>query len=78
MLAGHKKEVEKYKRQMMQYFKCDDTGESKDYVGCKFDRDQQGKCLKMTQPVIIQSFKDEFGMKLNKTLRFLRFLVKFQ
>ena len=54
---------------MMQYFKCDDIGELKDYVGCKFDRAQQGKCLKMTQPVIIQSFKDEFGIGLNKNIK---------
>ena len=74
MLVGHKKEVEKYKKQMMEYFECDDIGELKDCVGCKIDRSQQGKYLKMTQPVIIQSFEEKFEVQ---KLRLMLFLVKY-
>jgi hypothetical protein len=37
-------------------------GELKEYVGCKIDRDYEGKSMKITQPVLIQSFKDEFDL----------------
>ena len=41
---------------------CDDTGEMKEYVGCKIDYDREQQRLKITQPVLIQSFWDEFEL----------------
>jgi hypothetical protein len=49
---------------MQQYFECEDIGELKEYVGCKIDQNKKDESLKITQPVIIRSFQDEFGVKL--------------
>jgi hypothetical protein len=48
---------------MKSRFECDDMGELNEYVGCKIDRDEDS--VKFTQPVLIQSYEDEFY--LNKT-----------
>jgi hypothetical protein len=53
LLIGHKEEVSKYKNIMQQYFKCEDIGELKEYVGCKVDRNKKDKGLKVSQSVII-------------------------
>jgi hypothetical protein len=45
----------------MDAVECDDGGELTEYVGCKLDWDKQKGTLKFTQPVLLQSFKDEFG-----------------
>ena len=44
----------------MSQFECEDCGEMKEYVGCKIERD--GRTLKFTQPVLLQSFSDEFEL----------------
>jgi len=41
-----------------QRFDCVDIGALIEYVGCKIERTSKG--LKITQPVILQSFEDEF------------------
>ena len=46
----------------MDRFDCDDIGEVKEYVGCKIDRDVKDNVFKFTQPVMIQSFRDEFEL----------------
>ena len=43
-------------------FDCDDIGEVKEYLGCKIDIDKKNKALRLTQPVLLQSFKDEFEL----------------
>ena len=63
LLVGHRDDVSKYKAMMHQFFECEDIGELKEYVGCKIERDKERKSLKISQPVIIQSFEDEFGVK---------------
>ena len=64
LCVGQKAAVMKAKTEMMKRFDCDDVGELKEYVGCKIDRfDMEGKpTIKITQPVLIQSFADEFGL----------------
>ena len=47
---------------MLQQFDCDEVGELKEYVGCKLDRNKSSKWLKFTQPVLLQSFQDEFEL----------------
>ena len=42
---------------------CDDSGELKEYVGCKIER--KGNRIKLTQPVLVQSFADEFDIPPN-------------
>ena len=43
-------------------FDCDDIGEMFEYVGCKIDRDYVKRTVKFTQPVMVQSFRDEFDI----------------
>ena len=43
-------------------FDCEDVGELKEYVGCKIDINNYNQSLKITQPVLIQSFEDEFPL----------------
>lgn len=59
-LIGPKDEVMKLKQQIMNAVDCDDGGELTEYVGCKLDWDKEKGILKFTQPVLLQSFKDEF------------------
>jgi len=43
-------------------FNYSNKGEMKEYVRCKIEYNHKRKSLKMTHPVIIQSFKDEFNL----------------
>jgi hypothetical protein len=63
LVAGDKRAVEAAKEPMKSRFECDDLGELNEYVGCKIDRNEDS--VKFTQPVLIQSYEDEFD--LNKT-----------
>ena len=45
-------------------FEVDDVGNLDEYVGCKIERGVD--YMKLTQPVMIQSYQDEFGVKSNK------------
>ena len=60
LIVGSKEAVLEAKKDMMERFECDDCGEIQEYVGCKIDRD--GRELKFTQPVLLQSFEDEFEL----------------
>jgi hypothetical protein len=57
---GTEEDVQEIKEGLKSKFDCDDVGEMKDYVGVKLD--QEGTKLKATQPVLLQSFKDEFDL----------------
>ena len=50
----------KSKKKLMSEFECSDEGELNEYVGCKIIKNTSEKWLKFTQPVLTQSFKDEF------------------
>jgi len=62
LIAGDKDDVTKAKEQMMTLFNCNEIGEMKEYVGCKVDHDWNERCIKLTQPVMIQSFVDKFEL----------------
>jgi hypothetical protein len=49
---------------MMQLFECDDVGPMEEYVGNKIEMREQR--MKLTQPVLLQSFADEFGVKVSR------------
>ena len=51
------------KKQLMSQFECDKISNMDKYVGCKVDRDWDQKAFKLTQPVMIRSFQDEFPTK---------------
>ena len=50
----------------MTKFECDEVGELKEYVGCKIDWNKEEKWMKLTQPVLLQSFSDEFDIEGGK------------
>jgi hypothetical protein len=54
--------VQYAKSLMTDIFDCDEVGELKDYVGCKIDYDREDRSMKITQPVLLQSYKDEFEL----------------
>jgi hypothetical protein len=54
------------KASMMKLFDCDDVGTLKEYLGCKVDYDQEAGTMRLTQPVMIQSFQDEFNLPEGK------------
>ena len=52
------------KEEMMKRFDCSDIGETDEYVGCKCEKTNES--IKFTQPVLIQSYQDEFELPLNE------------
>ena len=60
MCWGEESMVIKENKAFQERFDCDDVGEVKEYVGCKIDRNVEEGSMKFTQPVMLQSFKDEF------------------
>ena len=62
LVVGSKKGVEIAKKQMLDRFDCDDVGNMDEYVGCKIDRNWADRSLKVTQPVLLQSYTDEFEL----------------
>ena len=60
LIVGSTAAVLEAKAAMMERFECDDCGEVQEYVGCKVVRD--GRVLKFTQPVLLQSYSDEFDL----------------
>ena len=53
------------KKQLMGRFDCDNIGELTEYIRCKIDRGDGW--MKLTQPVLLQSFEDEFDLLEVKT-----------
>jgi len=61
-IAGKKEGVMKAKNEMMGHFECDDVGVLRECVGCKINYEPERGHLKITQPVLLQSFNDEFNL----------------
>jgi hypothetical protein len=62
LAVGNKEAVKQAKQQMMNHFDCDEIGELKEYVVCKVDIDKEKRSVTLTQPVLLQSFEDEFDL----------------
>jgi hypothetical protein len=58
--VGKKELVLAAKKGMTDRFDCDEVGELTEFVGCKLDRTDDS--LRITQPVLMQSFVDEFEL----------------
>jgi len=56
------------KEKLKEVFDCDDIGEMDEYVGCKVDIQEEDGSIKITCPMILKSFEDEFGIKRNPTI----------
>ena len=55
----------------MSHFECDDVVNLKEYVGYNIERNYEKGvwgCLKFTQPVLIQSFNDDFDLHEGRAL----------
>ena len=64
--VGNKEDVMESVEQLKGIFDCDDNGELKEFVGMKLDIDKQNRTMLMTQPVLTQSYNDEFELPGNK------------
>ena len=62
LVVGKKEEVLKAKKKMMRRFDCDEFGPLKEYIGCKVDFNPNQGYVQLTQPVLLQSFADEFEL----------------
>jgi hypothetical protein len=62
LCLGPRENVIKSKTEFTKLFDCDDVGEFEEYVGCKLTIDRKNRCMKFTQPVLVQSFEDEFRL----------------
>jgi hypothetical protein len=62
LVAGKKLEVLIAKGQMTARFDYEEIGEVDGYVGCKVERNYENNSIKLTQPVMLQSFIDEFNL----------------
>jgi hypothetical protein len=62
LILGQRQWVLVSKEQMKKLFDCDDIGEMQEYVGCKVERNWQEGWIRLTQPVMLQTFIDEFDL----------------
>ena len=62
LCIGNDNDVKEAKADIMKLFDCDDIDEFKEYVGCMIEHDMEKRSLVMTQPVMLQSFEDEFDL----------------
>ena len=63
LLTGPKKKKKLAKKKMMIIFECEELGKMKDCVGCKIKRNWNEMWVKLTHPVMVQSFQD--GLELD-------------
>jgi hypothetical protein len=62
LVAGKKVGVLIAKGQLIDRFDCDEAGEVDEYVGWKVEQNYEENSIKSTQPVMLQSFIDEFNL----------------
>jgi len=55
------------KKEFMQRFECEDVGDVDEYVRYKIVRNYDENSFKFTQPVMLQSFRDEYMAKETRT-----------
>eukprot|EP00957_Ditylum_brightwellii_P008239 623296-Ditylum_brightwellii.AAC.1 len=65
LVAGLGELVKGAKKEMMSQFECNKLGEMDEYVGCKVERDLEARTIRLTQPVLLQSYTDEFQLDEN-------------
>jgi hypothetical protein len=65
-MVGKPSVVTRAKNDIMQRLECDDVGNIEEFLGNKIEIDSVLKTAKFTQPVLLQSLKDEFKLKKGK------------
>jgi hypothetical protein len=77
-VCGTKAGVNKAKSLFKGQFDCDDVGELKEYIGCKVEIvDSTKQYMKLTQPVLLQSYADEFDIPSGEVPKPLQYLAMF-
>jgi hypothetical protein len=62
VVVGSKTNVKDAKQKMIDRFDCDVIGNIDKYVGCKLERNWKERWLRFKQPVLLQSYNDEFDL----------------
>jgi hypothetical protein len=58
---GPERELLQTKKELMDIFASEDQGAMREYIGCKIDYGVEHRRMQITQPVLVQSFLDEFS-----------------
>eukprot|EP00957_Ditylum_brightwellii_P140910 10733774-Ditylum_brightwellii.AAC.2 len=53
------------KSKMTLIFKCEELGKIDKYIGCKVEHNHEEWYIKLTQPVLLQNYKDDFDLDKN-------------
>ena len=62
LAIGTRDDVELMAEGVKSQFDVDDLGTLEEYVGCKIDIDRENRSMRFTQPVLLQSYQDEFKL----------------
>ena len=60
MIIGNRADVLTAKKEFTDVFECEDDSEMKEYINCKIT--QTNDSMVITQPVLVQSLKNEFEL----------------
>ena len=60
--CGPNETVLEGRKALKEHFDIDEVGELAEYVGCKIDYNREERSILITQPVLVQSFEDEFKL----------------
>ena len=77
VVGDHGQDLQNKKEKMKKLFDCDNSGKVTEYIGTKVNIDKDAKTIRLTQPVLIQSFEDEFGVTKNGNVTTLAALVRY-
>ena len=55
------------KKKLAETFELDDVGPMNEFVGCKIEHDRDAATMKFSQPILIQSFGDEYELPTKTT-----------
>ena len=65
LVVGPKPAVMRARDEFMARFDYNDLGEVNEYVGCKLEHNKEEGWMKLTQPVLLKSYEDEFDLPTN-------------
>jgi hypothetical protein len=66
LVADKEEGAMKAKASVMELFHRNDLGTLLEYVGCKVNYDQEAGAMRLTHPLMIQSFQDDFDLPEGK------------
>jgi hypothetical protein len=67
MAYGDEAVIVSKKAKLSETFEIDDIGPMNEFVGCKIEHDREAGTMKFTQPILIQSFENEFELPTKTT-----------